>query len=96
MVYPDPYNTEPDPYWGSVDPLLPAPCPICGAAGGTPCVGSTPIALTYPPVDLAEPSPEGNSGPLRPYYVTVFGYTTVMQLDDADAAFYGDAATPIP
>jgi hypothetical protein len=86
-VYPNPFNTE-SPYTGQ------APyndrCPICGAVGE--CNDAVTVAMPYPAVDLNDAAEDSTTGALRPYDVTVFGYTTVMRLNDTDAARYGGAA----
>lgn len=66
-------------------------CPVCGAENYQ-CPDAVPVPMPYPPVDLAAQAEPG-TGPLRTYSVVVDGYTTLMRLNDTDAARYGDAAT---
>lgn len=93
MTYPSAYETE-GPYWG--DLTTGPPCPVCGAPRGQCPDGAGAAPLVYPPLDLPEPLPQDRGAPVRLYRVTVRGYETVLRLSDADAAAYGDAATPIP
>lgn len=91
MSYPDPYNSS-GPRWEAtlVDPPL---CPVCDFPVGQCQQGSWEQHVTLPPVDL-DPEPD-RGGPLRMYRVALFGYSTVMKLNDADAGAYGDAAVPV-
>lgn len=86
-MYPDPYNTG-GPFWSPVDGRR-QPCPICGSVDV--CPDAVAIPMPLPPVDLPDPI-EPDATPLRLYRVTAFGYTTVVQLTDADAASYGPNA----
>lgn len=63
-------------------------CPICGATGVCPDAAAVP--MPYPPVDVPENSVEP-AGLVRPYTVSVYGYQTVMNLTESDAARYGNA-----
>lgn len=90
-MYRSPYNTE-RPYTGH-SRVTPA-CPICGARGFD-CPVTVTALTPYPPVDLPNAEPDGG-GRLRRYVVTLAGASTVMQLNDTDAARYGDAAVPSP
>lgn len=89
-MYPNPYNTE-RPYTGQTGDDY--RCPICGALGG--CPDAIDVPMPCPPFDLDEYAAQDPT-PLRLYTVTVFGFTGVMQLNDSDAASYGDAAVLIP
>lgn len=85
-MYPSPYNTE-RPYTGPLD--TPDRCLICGAVGGCDDVDVAP--MPYPPFGAHTPAGVVG-GPLRRYAVTEGLYTTVMQLNESDAARYGSAA----
>lgn len=65
-------------------------CPICGAIG--PCPDGAPVPVTGQPFDLAALDELPGTGALRRYRVTMYGFQTYMQLNDSDAAGYGDAA----
>jgi hypothetical protein len=90
-VYPTRYHER---AYAGQSPFTDDRCPICGAT--TECPDSAVVPMPYPPVDIDDSEP-AETGPLRRYAVTTaHGYTTVMQLNDGDAARYGDAATLIP
>lgn len=92
-MYSNPFHYD-LPYTGQ-SALLHGHCPICGSTGD--CPDAVPVAMPYPPVDLdATRADDPVTTPLRSYAVTVYGYTTVMRLNDSDAARYGDAAVLIP
>lgn len=90
-MYPNPFNYE-RPYTGQT--AFDDRCPICGATGD--CPDAAAVAMPYPPFDLDTEAEPAAATPLRSYTVTLFGFTTVMRLDDSDAARYGDAAVLIP
>jgi hypothetical protein len=88
-VYPNPYQYE-----RSCTGLIEADrCPICGSSGDCPDAAAVPMPL--PPVDLDDVD-DVDPTPLRPYTVTVYGFRTLMRLNDSDAARYGVAAVLIP
>lgn len=67
-------------------------CPVCGSTGE--CPDGAAVSMPIPPFGIDDNYADPG-GPLRHYRVTVFDTTTVMQLNDADAARYGDAAVLI-
>jgi hypothetical protein len=69
-------------------------CPICGSSFGE-CDDAAPISMPLPAFEIGDVISD-RPGPLRLYEVTIFGFTSRMQLSDADAARYGDAAALIP
>jgi hypothetical protein len=89
-VFPNPYDTER--HFTGQSPF-PDRCPICGSTGE--CPDAAPVPMPYPAVDPDNDAYAEDGGPLRLYAVTVFGFTSNMRLNDADAARYGDAAALI-
>lgn len=85
-MYASPYNTE-RPYTGPLD--TPERCPICGALGD--CDDAAAVPMPYPPFGSAT-DVGVVGGPLRRYVVTDGENTTVMQLNESDAARYDTAA----
>ena len=90
-MYPNPFNFE-RPYTGQTP--YNERCPICGAIGE--CPDAVVVPMPYPAVDPPGDEYAVQGGPLRLYTVTAYGTTGVMQLNDFDAARYGDAAVLIP
>jgi hypothetical protein len=89
-VYPNPFQSE-RPYTGLSSASQ--PCGICGAIGD--CPDAAPFDMPFPPVDISDHI-EPAGGPLLRYTVSIAGLTSVMQLNESDAARYGDAAVFIP
>jgi hypothetical protein len=89
-VYESPYNNRRS-YTGQSP--FDDRCSICDSLGD--CDDAAPVPMPFPAFEVGDVVSD-RPGPLRLYDVTVFGFTSRMQLSAADAARYGDAAVLIP